>query len=121
MEDKVSNSIENLRDEFFTFIAKLSVDVFALYQEHVHSDLEWHLISDLENGCLIHVDFGLEFFSLESRSWSLDELVDSVFLLEDEKIFVVYLESKLDNVKVILDGLGDFTSGNLDDLIILVD
>ena len=74
MEDKVSNSIENLSDEFFTFIAKLSVDVFALDQEHVHSDLEWHLTSDLENGCLIHVDFGLEFFSLESRSWGLDDL-----------------------------------------------
>ena len=120
MEDKVSNSIENLSDEFFTFIAKLSVDVFALDQEHVHSDLEWHLISDLENGCLIHVDFGLEFFSLESRSWGFDELVDSIFLLEDEKIFVVHLKSKLDNVKVLLDCLGDFTSGDLDDLVILL-
>ena len=36
--------------------------------------LEWYLTSGLENGCLIHVDFGLEFFSLESRSWGLDDL-----------------------------------------------
>lgn len=120
MEDIVSDSIKNLSDEFFTLVAKLSVDVLALDQEHVHSDLEWHLVSDLENGLLIHVDFGLELFSLESVS-ILNELVDSFFFLEDEKIVVVHFESKLDSVKIFLNGLRDFTSGNLDDLIILLD
>lgn len=55
--------MKNHLDDVLALLAKSIVNFTALNKEHVHSDLKWHLVSDLINGLLELVDFSLVFLS----------------------------------------------------------
>jgi hypothetical protein len=100
--DIVVNLVQKSLHDVLTFIAQLIVYVTALDQKHVHSDLEWHLISDLKNRLLKLIDFSLEVFSVESLL--LEVLFDSLFLFQNEKEIIIDINCKFDCLQVFLKG-----------------
>lgn len=95
------------------------IDVFALDQEHVHSDLERHFISDLINGGLIAIDSSLEGLSVVVLSiLGINELSNLSTFIQDPHVVLVDINSSLDNLSVLLDDLADGLFGLIHDLVI---
>ena len=59
-EDKSGNFIEDELHDVLALITETIVDVAALDKEHVHSNLKWRVLSNLENGILVLDDLLLE-------------------------------------------------------------
>jgi hypothetical protein len=105
----VFNSIKDHFHEFITLITQLVVDVTALDEEHVHSNFKRHFISDFNDGVLIFVNFFLEHISIE---WLLlKECFDSLFLLENEKVIIIDVDSQFHCVQVIFESLRNLFLG----------
>ena len=119
VEDVLADSVQDHLHQFFTVIAECVVDVAALDQEHVHSDLERHLSSYFGNCLLIHVDFFLKSFSL--KGLLLQEDLNSFLLLKDEQVIVIDFKGLLHDIKVVAESLGNLGLGLGDNLVVWLD
>lgn len=99
------NLVEDKLHQALALIAKSIIDVTALNQEHVHSNLERHRLSNLDDGCLVHVDFLLKVLSGEILLG--DEYLDSFSLFQDEQEVIIDVHGQTDDLKVLLKGLRD--------------
>lgn len=115
-ENMSVNASQNLCDQFITSLAKLIVDIAALDKEHVHSDLEGHLITDSLNHVVILIDLRLELITIK---WLLlQELFDALLLVQEEQEIIIDMEGFLDNLQVLSNSFRDFRLGNVYDLVI---
>lgn len=110
------DSIQDFIDEFFAFRAEIIVELVALNQEHVHSNFEWHLISDSLDGLMILVDLSLELISIER--FLLQEFIDPLLLIENENEIIVDVQCFIHYSQVLLNGLRNSRLGLIDNLII---
>lgn len=99
-EDEITDFVENNIDDILTFLTESSINVSTLDQEHVHSDLEWHLVPDLGDCCLEFVDLILEIFSVVSLL--LKVCLNPFLLFQDEKVIVININSQFYDPKVFI-------------------
>lgn len=109
--------VQDFSDELFTFLNKSIVDVAALNQEHVHSDLKWHILTDSLDHLKVLLDLLSELITIIGLL--LQELINTLFLAQDEDKWVVDIECFLDDSQVLRDGLVNLFFGLTNDLIIL--
>lgn len=110
------NASKDLSDQFLTPLAKLVVDLTALDEEHVHPDLEWHLVSDALDHHMIPIDLSLELITVV---WLLlQELIDALLLGKEEQEVIVDVESFLDYLQVLRDCFRDLGLGIVYNLVV---
>jgi hypothetical protein len=108
------NASKDLSDQFLTPLAKLVVDLTALDEEHVHPDLEWHLVSDALDHHMIPIALSLEliteiltcinthvFVNLAQRLTSeVKTIKEETTQKAQESKMLVQFENKLEQIKL---------------------
>jgi len=113
----IIDTLDNIVDEFITFVNQAVVEFVTLNQEHAHTDFIWSLVLDLLDSIKIDLDTRDILISVSLGVGT--EFLNFLWLFKKEKILVVDINGLSSNLQVLKKNLRDLGLGIYDHFVFL--